>query len=1191
MKKKIASIVLAVALLMSILPLNAFAVSPQVRELRLDDIFIYEGQTNAIGKYDYCTYFSVEYEGDYSDSGTVYSQTYLNNHSFIFNDGQDQTPWTAGNTYEVKVTLNGFESSFNVEVRQAPDSISVEDAYTLKEDSVYSEPWFSEYKLNNFKVCYCVYDGDNSSTYSPGSSFQVSTYDYVYPDIFCSTPYENWVVGGTYECRIELMGLSDTFNVTVAEIKNVQIDDVLRIEEYKSWWNGYVTMSYEWDPQKEDYVDVEWFCYEVDPDNITVILKDETVISGNLWEIFKKFCLGIRFDSDQSVRNRWGIGNHTATLDFGGSQFNYTVKVVKSLIKSLEVADVEVEENTHGYEVENGKYIYSDLYSSWKVTLNNGTVLTVKDANYVEIGERTYNIEFDTSEQFDTPWTAGNTYEITASLLGVTTTFNVTVTECPVLSVEVADISVSEFTHGSYDGGVGGSWYHYSIEPETITVHLRDGSTVTGNSWEIYDQIGRLPEYDSDQCEENPWGIGEHTVSVTVGPVTTDYKFTVTESPVASVEISDLTLTQGLDSYYTGSYDHYDMFPIYTVTFKDGTKVTVDEDGYGSVYYGGEYYDLSIDYDQYENPLLPGNTYELTGKIGVVSDTFKVTVKENPVSRIEVIKAPDKTNLLISEVAVMNGLKIRVHYKDGAKEEFSVDRDYPVAGCFNIYSNKLKRDGNLYAQDEYYTSVGQKTLSFTLFGKTCEVPVTVKENTAKSLAVKETADRSLVLTVTKKDGSSEDWKVLSIPHHYDDGKTSEYIITDHGYFYMPRHQDENGSVFTMTLSVDEHTGRENTIKSNAIKNSKWLEASCALPILYNDTSADWVSDADKQHFTGTITAENIDGIISIVIASSGFAYNRNNILDSGNERDAETGRYKYYTVYSSDEVRKEVLKYLAINDLDLSLSKQYDPQKKTYTEWETAYIGIDSFPYLLEYKDGEWLGTYSCEYDNESHVFLVKLNDDNKITFIDNKLPDDPQPPVIVKQFSDVNYKDWYGDAVKFATSAGLIKGYANGRFGTADNIQRQDFVVILARLSGDDLSKYEGKTSFKDVAKGAYYEAALAWAKEKKVSSGYANGKFGVGDKITREQIMTFFYNYAKIKGIDVTVSDAEKAEIRAKYTDFKNVSGYAHEATYWALKNGVISGKQVNGKRYISPGTQAQRCEVAAMFYNIDQKGIFAK
>ena len=39
----------------------------------------------------------------------------------------------------------------------------------------------------------------------------------------------------------------------------------------------------------------------------------------------------------------------------------------------------------------------------------------------------------------------------------------------------------------------------------------------------------------------------------------------------------------------------------------------------------------------------------------------------------------------------------------------------------------------------------------------------------------------------------------------------------------------------------------------------------------------------------------------------------------------------------------------------------------------------------------------------------------------------------------------------------------------------------------------------------------------------------------------MTFFRNFAKWCELDVTVSDTEKAELRAKYSDFKNVSGYA--------------------------------------------------
>ena len=192
--------------------------------------------------------------------------------------------------------------------------------------------------------------------------------------------------------------------------------------------------------------------------------------------------------------------------------------------------------------------------------------------------------------------------------------------------------------------------------------------------------------------------------------------------------------------------------------------------------------------------------------------------------------------------------------------------------------------------------------------------------------------------------------------------------------------------------------------------------------------------------------------------------------------------------------------------------------------------------------------------------------------------------------FPDVDYNAWYGDAIEYAVAAGLMKGYGSGKFGTADGIQRQDFVVILSRLSGDDLSEYEGKPSFKDVPTNAYYATALAWAKAVGVSSGYANGKFGVGDKVTREQIMTFLYNYAKLKGYGIAVTDEQKAAIRAQYSDFNTVSGYAQEATYWALSKGVISGKDAGGgKKLIAPKANAQRCEVAAMFYNIDQKNIF--
>ncbi|MBO4468054.1 MAG: S-layer homology domain-containing protein, partial [Clostridia bacterium] len=119
----------------------------------------------------------------------------------------------------------------------------------------------------------------------------------------------------------------------------------------------------------------------------------------------------------------------------------------------------------------------------------------------------------------------------------------------------------------------------------------------------------------------------------------------------------------------------------------------------------------------------------------------------------------------------------------------------------------------------------------------------------------------------------------------------------------------------------------------------------------------------------------------------------------------------------------------------------------------------------------------------------------------------------------------------------------------------------------------------------------ALAWAKATGVSSGYENGKFGVGDKVTREQIMTFLHNFTKLGGYDVSVSNEQKAAIMEQYPDFKDVSGFAKDATLWALSRGVISGKDAGGgKKLIAPKATAKRCEVAAMFYNIFENDIFA-
>ena len=186
--------------------------------------------------------------------------------------------------------------------------------------------------------------------------------------------------------------------------------------------------------------------------------------------------------------------------------------------------------------------------------------------------------------------------------------------------------------------------------------------------------------------------------------------------------------------------------------------------------------------------------------------------------------------------------------------------------------------------------------------------------------------------------------------------------------------------------------------------------------------------------------------------------------------------------------------------------------------------------------------------------------------------------------FADVSAGAWYNEAVTYAVGAGIITGYGGtNNFGSADKITRHDFVVILARYAGVDLSVYDDvEITFNDVADDQYYTNAILWAADVGITTGYAGGtKFGVGDVITREQLVTFLYRYAKYAngGVAPEVS-ADAADKAAEYVDFAAVTDYAKEAVIWALDNGVIKGQ---GGTHIAPAGNALRCEVAQIIYNL--------
>ena len=67
--------------------------------------------------------------------------------------------------------------------------------------------------------------------------------------------------------------------------------------------------------------------------------------------------------------------------------------------------------------------------------------------------------------------------------------------------------------------------------------------------------------------------------------------------------------------------------------------------------------------------------------------------------------------------------------------------------------------------------------------------------------------------------------------------------------------------------------------------------------------------------------------------------------------------------------------------------------------------------------------------------------------------------------FPDVDYSDWYGDAISFVSAKGLITGYTDGEkagfFGVGDTLTRAQFATILWRNAcPDEYAAYDPKTA-----------------------------------------------------------------------------------------------------------------------------------
>ncbi len=147
--------------------------------------------------------------------------------------------------------------------------------------------------------------------------------------------------------------------------------------------------------------------------------------------------------------------------------------------------------------------------------------------------------------------------------------------------------------------------------------------------------------------------------------------------------------------------------------------------------------------------------------------------------------------------------------------------------------------------------------------------------------------------------------------------------------------------------------------------------------------------------------------------------------------------------------------------------------------------------------------------------------------------------------YTDVKFDSWYYSSVKSMGEKDLFNGTSANTFAPDSNMTRAMLVSVLYRMAGKPA--VSAASGFSDVAAGAWYSDAVAWAARNGIVEGDASGAFNPTQPVTREQMAVILYRYSKASSV--------KADLSA-FTDANTISNYAVDAMNWAVSNGLMIG-----------------------------------
>ena len=190
--------------------------------------------------------------------------------------------------------------------------------------------------------------------------------------------------------------------------------------------------------------------------------------------------------------------------------------------------------------------------------------------------------------------------------------------------------------------------------------------------------------------------------------------------------------------------------------------------------------------------------------------------------------------------------------------------------------------------------------------------------------------------------------------------------------------------------------------------------------------------------------------------------------------------------------------------------------------------------------------------------------------------------------FNDVKKDQWFYPYVREAYEQGITQGTTWFTFEPNGTVTREMFVTMLIRSAGIDMRLYQSimrnvdfpeDYGYSDIRNNQWYSPYLAFAIDAELTNGVGNGRFGLGEPVTREQMAALAARFTVARR-HVQLKQAKTPA--AGFSDANQISAWAREAAEAMRLAGVMQGDEAH---HLNPQATATRAEAVAVILRLQE------